>query len=124
MSQTLEIVVRDSLFDPSGETRSPERRISPDGKPLYKVHIFLDGMGLLYVRRATFVLHETFPQPIREVPRTASNPNCRLTIWSWGIFDVRVIVEDKSSRKYEFVHRLTYGEEISRTPESQFKSVS
>ena len=124
MSQGLEIAVRDGLFDPNGETRTPEWRTSEGKPPLYKVHIFLEGTGLLHVRRATYFLDETFDPPIREVPRTVSNPNCRLTIWTWGIFDVRVVVEDKGGRRYEFIHPLTYGEEISRTPQSQFRKVS
>lgn len=124
MDRNLDIRVRDSLLDPNGESAGPEMREQPGGTPLYKVHLFLEGRDLLFVRGATWHLHETFPEPVRTVQRTPSNPNCRLTIWTWGIFEIRVVVEDKGGRRYEFRHALTYGAEIERTPLSKFRSAS
>lgn len=124
MERNLEIRIRDSIFDPRDVSAAPEWRLGAGEGPLYKVHIFLEGNDLLFVRGATYILHETFAQPVRTVTRSASNPNCLLTIWTWGIFPVRVIVEDKRGQKFEFEHLLTYGADIEKTPRSLFRSAS
>lgn len=38
------------------------------------------------VNKITYHLHETFPNPVREVFRTDANPNCKLVTWAWGKF--------------------------------------
>lgn len=120
----LNIAVKDSLKNPYDPSGAPEMRRQAGKSPLYKVHIYLDGNDVLFVNSATYHLHQTFDQPVRTVSRSIRNPNCSLAIWTWGIFTVRVIVEDKSGQKYEFVHPLTYGAEIERTPQSVFRQAS
>lgn len=112
----LNVEVKSSVFDPNLPPDHPGRKVyvmqSQDSRPLYKVWIYLQGKDLPYVQRVTYRLHETFEDPVRVVERSPSNPNCELVIWTWGLFEVGVAIEDKSERIYETVHRLGYDEEL------------
>ncbi|BCH25928.1 hypothetical protein MesoLjLc_58420 [Mesorhizobium sp. L-8-10] len=123
MYGNLNVTVRDSLFNPNGNG-GPAWKNSSSDQPLYQVHIYLEGQDLPYVRSATYELHPSFRERVKRIIRTASNPNCLLTIWTWGIFEVGVAIEDKRGQVYNLKHNLRYGEEISRTPESKFQNMS
>jgi hypothetical protein len=111
-SRALDLKVRDSLFEPG----APERKVHLDseGSQLvrYRVWLYLEGRDLPYVEQVTYHLHDTFEDPIRLVPRTASNPNCALAIWTWGIFEVWAVVKDKSGNTFELRHKLSYAEQL------------
>jgi len=118
----LNVTVRDSLFDPdrSGENVAQIRR-STHGKSLYRVFLYLDGPDLPFVRRVTYRLHETFDPNTRTMDRTVSNPRCKLDIWTWGVFTVRAVVEDKQGRTFAMSHHLEYGSHLNE-PDIEFKS--
>lgn len=59
-----------------------------------------------------YKLHPTFKQPERTVRRTLNNPNCKLKIWTWGLFLVKVTVTTKDRFKHRFSHTLTYDREF------------
>jgi len=86
-----------------------------EGREQYQVQIFLAGQRVPFVEQVTYVLHPSFTPPIQEVRRTPSNPNCALVIWTWGIFEVRAVVQEKSGEKTELVHTLAYDKEFRRT---------
>lgn len=81
-------------------------------RTLYKVWVYLDGPDLPYVAKVTYELHRTFARNRRGVSRTSRNPQCRLAIWTWGVFTVHALVEDKFGNTYELRHRLSYDKEI------------
>lgn len=118
--RTYDIGVSDSVINPNkplkkgGYNAFYKETSTSDAKAnnLYKVHIFLTGNDLAFVKRATYVLHETFANPVQTVERTMGNQNCMLTIWTWGIFTVRVEIEDQQGNKIRLEHRLQYGREI------------
>jgi hypothetical protein len=116
MQNQLSVEVKDSVFDPDLPEGHPERKVhvrqSEDSRPFYKVWIYLQGKDLPYVLRTTYRLHETFEDPIRVVERNPTNPNCKLVIWTWGLFDVGVAIADKSGRVYETVYRMRYDEQL------------
>ncbi len=121
----LDIDVSDSVFDPRTRSKVIQFR-EPNGRSaaLYRVHLFLTGEDLPYVKRATYTLHPTFADRVRVVERTVQNPNCLLQIWTWGLFEVRVDVEDKFDNVTVLTHDLTYGREIEATPAEKFNKVS
>ena len=81
-------------------------------RPRYRVSIYLDGTDVPYVRDVVYHLHKTFPRPKRGVRRTSTNPNCKLTIWTWGIFAIRVQVRMKNGEERWLTHRLTYDQQL------------
>ena len=114
MNRQLNIEVRDTVFDPNLPDESPCKAHFhiEGGRHLYKVWLYLSGDDLVYVQSATYTLHQTFPDPVRKVTRSLSNPNCQLVIWTWGLFEVKVVVEDKSNQLHEFKHNLSYDREL------------
>ena len=114
MKRGLNVVVRDSLFDPErGSERVVQfRRSSPD-HTLYRVFLYLDGLDLPFVNLVTYQLHETFSPNTRTVARTPSNPRCKIDIWTWGAFTVRAVIEDKQGRTWTMTHQLEYVTQLS-----------
>ncbi len=116
--RTYDIQVMDSVINPNVPLRKGGYNAyyresgRSNARKLYKVHIFLTGNDLAFVKEATYVLHETFANPVQTIERTMSNQNCMLTIWTWGIFTVRVEIEDNRGNRMRLEHRLTYGREI------------
>ena len=108
MFDSLDIEVRDTVFDPASSSKVIYVRESGWKKPHTKVWLFLDGVDLPYVKSVTYTLHKTFPNPVRNVKRTISNPNCAHVIWTYGTFEVKVTIEDKSGRFHKRTHRLEY----------------
>lgn len=112
----LDLTIRDSVLDPAAgpqdEKRVQVKRIRGN-KPHYKVWLFVEGNDLPYVRCVTYTLHKTFPNPVRRVNRSASNPHCQLIIWTWGLFVVGVTIEDKRGDIYELTHQLTYDQQLA-----------
>ena len=117
---SLKVEVRDSLFDPHSSDRRVLVRRTPEDRPLYRVFLYLEGPDLPFVESVTYVLHPTFPDPIRVVPRTPSNPLCKLEIWTWGLFDVAVTVTEKSGARFRLAHHLEYEDEALRQREVSF----
>ena len=69
------------------------------------------------------MLHPTFSQPLRTVSRTPSNPICKLTIWTWGIFRVDVVVHDRRGTLQRLNHDLQYEKEL-QDPKAVFEKQS
>jgi transcription initiation factor IIF auxiliary subunit len=94
---------------PSEDMKYDVRFNKSDETHLYKVWLFLSGNDLPFVDVVTYQLHESFKEPLRNVSRSPSNPDCRLVIWTWGIFQVNATIYDKSGRLYTLTHQLNYG---------------
>lgn len=121
--EQLNIRIVDTVFDPDKygidlsptdvEKRKPEVHYHESGgSSLYKVWILLAGPDLPRVESVTYLLHETFDPPTRVVPRTLSNQDCRITIWTWGVFQINATILDKIGRTYSLSHQLTYGQAL------------
>jgi hypothetical protein len=123
MEQQLNLEVRDSVYDPALPP-SAARKIaySPRGqnKTSYKVWLYLAGNDLPFVRRVTYRLHPTFPNPVINVSRSIQNPSCQLIIWTWGVFVVNVTVETKTGARFNLQHTLSYDREITQAPPESF----
>jgi hypothetical protein len=125
MRENLAIRIVDTAFDPALGPNFPDRKVhirrTGRDKPLYKVWIYLTGPDLPSVQSVTYQLHPTFTDPTRTIPRTVSNPNCELVIWTWGIFTVTAIIQDKQGFQYRLTHSLTYHEQIIDLPKERFE---
>jgi hypothetical protein len=108
-TEELNVRVFDTALDPAATEKVIYYRpsSSPTDPPLYRVWLYLDGPDLPFVDKVTYRLHPTFTPRDRVVNRTISNPNCRLEVLTWGIFEVLAIVEAKD-RQFEIKHQLSY----------------
>ncbi len=117
MNRQLRVEVRDSVFDPDLNPETNKKvywREGSDGSALYKVWLYLAGEDLPYVHSVTYTLHPTFPDPTRRVSRTLTNPNCELVLWTWGMFEVKAAIEDKTGGIYEAVYKLSYDRQLKQ----------
>ena len=111
--RTLNIVVRDSLFDPDRPDDKVVQVRRSGGKSLYRVFLYLDGLDLPFVNRVTYKLHETFSPRERTVARSPSIPRCKIDIWTWGVFTVVAVIEDRQGRTFTMSHYLEYAAQLS-----------
>jgi len=117
LNRSYNIRVKDSVINPNmislrGINEGLYKKTSADSKPLYKVWLYLEGDDLIFVKKAKYILHSSFKKPIHVVERSASNQNCSLVIWTWGLFNVKVEIEDINGRKFNLEHYMSYGSEI------------
>lgn len=128
----IDVLVKDSLFDPnqpfdpSQQSKSTPRTVYfkvKDGQTLYKVWLYIEGRDLPYVETVTYRLHPDWWSPAeRTVRRELTNQNCQLIIWTPGFFPVGAIISDKLGRAYETTHELTYGKELEQ-PDLHYEQV-
>ena len=123
MQSSLNIRVRDSVFEPGAKGGQVQVRSGEGKRPRYRVNLFLEGEDLPYVRQVTYVLHPTFKVRESTVRRLASNPNCKLTIWTWGLFSIEAIVKDKRGKSYRLQHTMAYDAELDGLPEERYKKI-
>ena len=121
MPDQLEIEVRDTVFDPNVKRSMAKVYVRrEEGRPIYKVYIYLEGFDLPYIESVTYTLHETFLHPTRTVRRTPSNPTCNLVIWTWGLFVVKALIVDIKGATYAIEHALTYDKELPSDSDRYF----
>ena len=114
MKQRYDLRVVDSAIemDEAGRPLVHYKPRRPGRRPHYKVAIRLEGMDLPYVASVTYRLHRSFKERTHTVDRTILNPDCALTIWTWGLFVVRVIIHLKSGHRISVDHQLHYDRAI------------
>ncbi len=108
MIESKDLKLVGSVFDP----RKPKDKIVQVKGELYQVHLYLSGKSIPYVSKVVYYLHETFKNNQLTVKRTVENPNCVLSIWTWGLFEVKAIVEDKNGELFELKHQLKWDKEL------------
>jgi len=113
------IEIKDSVLDPDSTIRVAQVRNPDDPKALYRVFLYLDGIGLYNVRSVVYVLHPSFNEPARQIYRTADNPRCKLEMWTWGLFRVQAVVTDRDGNTFTLAHDLQYNKEFS-APDVKF----
>src|SRR5262245_46424336 len=111
--RALNIVVKDSLFDPDRPDDKFVQVRRSGGTSLYRVFLYLDGLDVPFVNRVTYKLHETFSPRERTVTRSPSTTRCKIDIWTWGVFTVVAVIEDKQGRTFTMSHYLEYAAQLS-----------
>ncbi len=89
----LDLQVRYTAFDESDKVQV--KKFRSQGKPHFRVRIYIEGRDLDKVEKVVYTLHPTFPRPRREV---SSPPNYELIIWTWGVFNLPVEIYDNEGR--------------------------
>jgi len=123
--ERLDLRIIDTVFNPDlygneAQPRVPKngtlevRYHKSGGASLYKVWLFLAGNDLPFVESATYQLHETFPDPVRTATRALGNPDCRIVIWTWGVFQVNATILDKTGVTYALSQQLNFGELLNQ----------
>lgn len=113
---SVELRILDSAIDPDRPTERVIRYRKIEGAPgkfSYQVFVWLDGPDLPFVDRARWDLHESFGQRQVEVARSFANQRCKLTLWTWGLFEIRAKVVLKDRGELELGHMLGYDREFS-----------
>ena len=113
--KTYDIQIKDSPFEPNGMNYNNEAIAhyrKNNNKTLYKIFLYLEGRDLPFVKRVKYVLHKSFKNPIQIIDRNPNNPQCKLVLWTWGIFNVTIEIEYIDGGTYRTEHYLTYGDEI------------
>ena len=110
MKQRYDLRVVDSAIevDEAGRQLVHYKPQRPGRRTRYKVTIRLEGMDLPYVAAVTYRLHRSFKERTHTVDRTILNPDCALTIWTWGLFVVHVVIHLKSGHRIPVDHELHY----------------
>ena len=121
MDKQFDLRVVDSAIHTEHGDKHVYTRTRRSGREHYKVDLYVDGFDLPYVESVTYQLHDTFPNPTRRMRRTSANPDCRLTIWTWGLFLVGVTVHLKSGERINLDHDLIYDEEIRTAKDNELK---
>lgn len=77
------------------------------GEDYWKWWIWIDGSEeeLDLIDHVTYILHPTFPKPVREVKNRLTN--FRLETAGWGVFLIRATVKHKGGRETHLKHFLT-----------------
>ncbi len=126
--KTYDIKVEDSLFDPN-EKKSSEELVayykkyqSRSKKTYYKVFLYVSGKDLPFIKKVSYKLHKTFRNPVKTVERKPDNPNCSLVLWTWGLFNINIEVEDINGGITHMKHYLSYGNEIKNEKNIKWKS--
>jgi transcription initiation factor IIF auxiliary subunit len=90
-----------------------EQGFKYQGDDWWKWWIWVDGPPeeLDQIDRVTYILHPTFPNPVRDVKNR--NTNFLLQTSGWGVFLIRAKVKHKDGRETSLTHnlRLEYPED-------------
>ena len=113
--KTYDIQIKDSLFE--NKSLNSNKKATAHFKEnndttFYKIFLYLDGRDLPFVKRVKYILHKSFNNPNKIIDRNPTNPQCKLVLWTWGIFTVTVEIEYLDGGVYITEHHLTYGDEI------------
>ena len=109
MIESSGIKIIGSVFDP----RQPKDRNVYVRGELYRVYIYVSGKNIPYISDVTYYLHKTFKNNVITIERTIDNPNCVLSIWTWGTFEVKAIVKDKQGNRKTYRHQLAWDKELT-----------
>lgn len=105
--KAFDVEIYDQPFDPDSNDKIIYY-FQRDERYLYKIFIYLIGQDLPFVKRVTYHLHPTFPNPESTIVRSDTNRNCKLVTWAWGKFELNAVVEDRKGNKYELSRYLQY----------------
>jgi transcription initiation factor IIF auxiliary subunit len=120
--QFSDFVIKDSLFDPSIENDNQVSFYQDQYKRIrYKVWLYIEGPRISYVDYVVYKLHSSFKESERKVERSIVNPNCKLAIWTWGIFNIKVNIFLKNGEVLEAEHYLTFNNQF-KSSKLQFKN--
>lgn len=79
-------------------------------KYLFRNRIYAKGGDIDKVREITYVVHPSFPDPIRRVRDRGSN--FELIIWAWGEFTIKTIITTTDKKEHYKDFDLKFGDKL------------
>lgn len=80
---------------------------------LMQVWLSLRGKDVPFVHYVIYRLHSSFPKPNNKVVRNINNQNCRFSFWTWGLFEVEIIIKGADGNSRVIHHQLNYDKQIN-----------
>ena len=87
---------------------TPPRKLRDGGKSHYRVKIRLagDAADLAMVKEVRYKLHDSFKKPTHVSDNSAND--FRITIWTWGYFDIEAVIVDVNGDKHAIEGRVKF----------------
>lgn len=95
---TNEVALNEVVYDKEEKVVHYKRRWKV-GRIFYKNRIYVS-KGVDKISRVKYILHPTFPNPVRTV--TNKDKNFELIFWAWGGFQMDIIVTDTDGEIYNY----------------------
>lgn len=110
----IDLKIVSSVFEPNDEAKTGDIlfKIGRGNKTLYKVLIYINGIDLAMIKSVRYYLHPTFKKNVITSNRDMSNLHCSISIWAWGLFEVKAKVLLTDGRIIELTHNLDYDQEL------------
>lgn len=96
----LEISFKSELYSEGEKVVHYKRPWMGGSRILYKHRIYATGKDIDKIRAVKYILHPTFPNPIRTVKNR--DKNFELTLWAWGGFRMNIIVTTIDGEVYNY----------------------
>lgn len=80
------------------------------GLQVFKIRVYVTGRDLYNIKSVKYVLHPTFENP--EYSSTDPYNNFEMVLWTWGRFNMPIIVTMKDGRVYEYDYYFTFGAQL------------
>ena len=112
MQRSYDISINDSAIFMERNVPTVRSRKGWNDKTLYKVRFFLEGRDLFFVESVVYHLHPSFREALRLVTRTATNQECDLVNWLWGLFTVTAVVTMSDGNTMVIEHKMHFDKEL------------
>lgn len=81
-----------------------------EGKYLFWNRVYAKGEDMDKVKEITYIVHPSFPNPVRRVRNRESG--FELIIWAWGEFTIKIIITTKDEEEYYRDFFLGFGDKL------------
>ncbi|MBE9594728.1 MAG: hypothetical protein IMF19_14755 [Proteobacteria bacterium] len=99
MIEREEICFKNEVYDKEEKVVHYKRPWMAGKSIFYKNRIYVS-KGVDKISRVKYILHPTFPNPVRTV--TNKDKNFELIFWAWGGFQMEIIVTDTDGEIYNY----------------------
>lgn len=83
-----------------------------EGKYLYWHRIYAKEGDIDKIKEVTYILHPTFPKPVRRAWDRKSN--FELIIWAWGEFDIKIIITTEDGEEHHQDFSFRFGDKLRK----------
>ena len=110
IKQELRVSVQETLFE---QGKQEIHFFQRNGRRNYRVTLSIEGRDVPYISHVDYYLHKSFGAgSLNSIERTVYNQNCALHFWTWGTFEVVLLIHDKVGNTYELSYQLAYPEQF------------
>ena len=101
------IVIKQNVIK-STDGRIKYKKFNKGGREHYHLGVWIDDddRKLDQINYVEYKLHSTFKNPVRKSSNRRNNFS--ITFWTWGMFQIEVIVHKHSGEVEKYTHDLSY----------------